>query len=45
MDKKNKQSPNKSKVVRVSKKDKEKLKGNTNWASLVAEERKNGFRK
>ncbi len=35
----------KQKPVRISKKDKEKLKGATNWASLVAEEKKEGFRK
>ena len=31
---------NKENIVRVSKKDKGKLKGATNWAALVAEERK-----
>ncbi|VAW58183.1 hypothetical protein MNBD_GAMMA11-1038 [hydrothermal vent metagenome] len=35
----------KQKTVRISKKDKEKLKGDTNWASLMAEEKKEGFRK
>ena len=33
----------KEKTVRISKKDKEKLKGATNWASLVAEEKKEGL--
>ncbi len=38
-------SNEKEKVVRVSKKGKQKHKGATNWALLVAEEKKDGFRK
>jgi hypothetical protein len=45
MNEKNIQPANKPKVIRVSKKDKEKLKGGPNWASLVSEEKKDGFRK
>ena len=37
---KSKESVKKSEKVRVSKKDRSKHKGQTNWAFLVAEERK-----
>lgn len=35
----------KEKIFRVKKKDKEKMKGATNWAALVADERKESSKK
>ena len=32
-------------IVRVSKEKKEKSKGSTNWAALIVDEKKEGFRK
>jgi hypothetical protein len=40
-----KQSANDQRIIRVSNKDRAKLKGSTNWAALVAEEKEEGFRK
>ena len=40
-----KKPSSKEKIVRVSKKDKGNLKGATNWAALVAEERKENPKK
>ena len=42
MKNKNKETAKKPEKVRVSKKDRPKLKGQTNWAFLISEERKIG---
>lgn len=45
MSNKSKDPANKSEKVRVAKKDRSKLKGQTNWAFLVSEERKESKQK
>ena len=45
MNNKSKESAKKSEKVRVSKKDRTKLNGQTNWAFLASEERKEGKQK
>ena len=45
MSNKNKEPAKKPEKVRVAKKERSKLKGQTNWAFLVSEERKEGKQK
>ena len=45
MSNKNKEPAKKPEKVRVAKKDRSNLKGKTNWAFLIAEERKEGKQK
>ena len=45
MNKEFKQSATNMKIVRVSKEHKKKLRGTTNWLSLIVEEKKEGFKK
>ncbi len=45
MNEKNKESAKKSENIRVSKNDRKNIEGQTNWAYLITEERKEGNRK